>query len=701
MSAISKTPKLVNINEDPALAYLNQHTTYTVVPPIENATSAIQSEPITQLVTNVFQVNPPSGTNGSIQFNANGTYIGDTGLQFDPITDTFTTGSVLANSITINGNANNLKLLGGVNRNVLTTDGNGNLSWSDVLPARSGNTGKFLVTNGVSTEWSSMPYSNFATTTDVANAINNLVGTAPGILDTLGEIANVIGQTNNPEYGIISQLANKANITSLAQVAFSGSYLDLSYKPTISTAGTTGNYEDLHHLPSIPTRLMDLGISDGANGAILTTNGNGAFSFTAPSTVTDRLVNSGRAVTLSSTGQLNLPSANNENSTDNARIHSVKNIDILADMSLWTFSTTGNITFPDNTRQTSAWTGNVAYADITGAPAIPSDTTDLTNGANFITSSELNGYATETWVQNQGYSTSSLYTDSNVTALLGHFGSNNISTTGILNVDSIKLASTISGDVPTVGYSITVTSNIDGGTPNLLLGNSFYITRSSDNQLITSGWTMKTADNTSFTVTNAFPTGPGESYWQVAVDATNIGKTSSDFWPLTFTSPNYLPSSSHAINIETNSNTWQFSIDGNLTLPVGGRILDSNGASVLGGTGTIPPANVYSFLAQSSIPGTTDTYNASTNVDIIIVDSNGGFDAIIALPANPGNGKQYTIKKSTAFASHSIIVNVGSANLDGTGAGTITFNNPFGYVTLVYDTNAEGYWIIGGNYSTV
>ena len=52
---------------------------------------------------------------------------------------------------------------------------------------------------------------------------------------------------------------------------------------------------------------------------------------------------------------------------------------------------------------TVATTGD--YDDLTNKPTIPTDTSDLTNGAGYITSSALNGYATETWVTNQGYST--------------------------------------------------------------------------------------------------------------------------------------------------------------------------------------------------------------------------------------------------------------------------------------------------------
>ena len=58
---------------------------------------------------------------------------------------------------------------------------------------------------------------------------------------------------------------------------------------------------------------------------------------------------------------------------------------------------------------TVATTG--AYSDLTGTPTIPTDTSDLTNGAGFITSSALSGYATETWVGNQGYLTSVSWSD--------------------------------------------------------------------------------------------------------------------------------------------------------------------------------------------------------------------------------------------------------------------------------------------------
>ena len=61
---------------------------------------------------------------------------------------------------------------------------------------------------------------------------------------------------------------------------------------------------------------------------------------------TNTLVNGTYTVTLSTTGQLNLPGAANTES-NNARIQSTDSIDILSNLSKWTFDTDGVLTFPN------------------------------------------------------------------------------------------------------------------------------------------------------------------------------------------------------------------------------------------------------------------------------------------------------------------------------------------------------------------
>ena len=61
--------------------------------------------------------------------------------------------------------------------------------------------------------------------------------------------------------------------------AFSGSYTDLTNKPTLFS----GSYTDLTNKPTIPSALTDLSITDGTSGQVLTTDGAGGFTFTTVS----------------------------------------------------------------------------------------------------------------------------------------------------------------------------------------------------------------------------------------------------------------------------------------------------------------------------------------------------------------------------------------------------------------------------------
>jgi len=69
----------------------------------------------------------------------------------------------------------------------------------------------------------------------------------------------------------------------LAPVAYTGDYANISNTPTYATVATSGAYGDLSGTPTIPSALTDLGITDGTNGQVLTTNGAGGFTFTSVS----------------------------------------------------------------------------------------------------------------------------------------------------------------------------------------------------------------------------------------------------------------------------------------------------------------------------------------------------------------------------------------------------------------------------------
>lgn len=78
--------------------------------------------------------------------------------------------------------------------------------------------------------------------TSVINAaIAAVVGAAPASLDTLKELSDALGGDANFAATVTSQIAAKANTSSLAAVATTGSYGDLLNKPVTGYAATIGD----------------------------------------------------------------------------------------------------------------------------------------------------------------------------------------------------------------------------------------------------------------------------------------------------------------------------------------------------------------------------------------------------------------------------------------------------------------------------
>lgn len=89
---------------------------------------------------------------------------------------------------------------------------------------------------------------------------------------------------------------------------------------------------------------------------------------------------------------------------------------------------------------------------------VPTDTGDLTNGAGYITNSALNGYATETWVQNRGYITTSDIPVNDVTVGGTSVVVNNIAVIPNIPTDTSDLTNgagfITSSDVPVVDVTV-------------------------------------------------------------------------------------------------------------------------------------------------------------------------------------------------------------------------------------------------------
>lgn len=74
----------------------------------------------------------------------------------------------------------------------------------------------------------------------------------------------------------LSELNNDLGFVTTSSLTWN----NITGKPVFSTVSTSGNYNDLINLPTIPSSLTDLGITDGVAGQVLTTDGSGNFTFT-------------------------------------------------------------------------------------------------------------------------------------------------------------------------------------------------------------------------------------------------------------------------------------------------------------------------------------------------------------------------------------------------------------------------------------
>lgn len=108
---------------------------------------------------------------------------------------------------------------------------------------------------------------------------------------------------------------------SLAQVAFTGSYNDLSNKPTLAVVATTGSYNDLSNKPTIPSGQVQSNWTQTTTTAVdfiknKPTIGNGTLSITVGSTATTFTANSteNKSITIPAVSVVaTLPSSPNAN----------------------------------------------------------------------------------------------------------------------------------------------------------------------------------------------------------------------------------------------------------------------------------------------------------------------------------------------------------------------------------------------------
>jgi hypothetical protein len=183
-------------------------------------------------VVNIY--NTPSGITNSVQFLKTSTeFGGDTGFTYNSTTSSVNIQGNLNVGGLINGkfytNTANFRITGGNTGQILTTTGNGNLSWTtfpDVISS------DWNANSGVSQILNKPNLQVYLTTSSFNSTINNYV--------------------TSTEFH--SRFANLSN------VATTGSYNDLTNKPNLSNLAVTGSYNDLSGRPTLPTSIFNLDV---------------------------------------------------------------------------------------------------------------------------------------------------------------------------------------------------------------------------------------------------------------------------------------------------------------------------------------------------------------------------------------------------------------------------------------------------------
>jgi hypothetical protein len=428
-------------------------------------------------ITSAVYVQTVSGPNNSVEFVENGVMAGSSQLSFDPNTNTLSTvNATFSGDVAIDGAINlgdisYVTILGGSDKQVLTTDGLGDLSWQSV---------DFLQ---VPSDWS-------------ATTGNTVILNKPTMPTNLSQLYNDSGYMTTAHF----TYGNLIGKPSFSTVAASGSYNDLIGKPSFATVATTGYYSDLIGSPMITNYNQSLNTgNDVTFNSIKTSNitstsvlnvyaGSNVWSFdntgnlTLPTNSFTINYSNGTQVSLGGNyGDSNVETLLNDYIIDIVTFANTSNVVGAAiavidsdgevalgtdtgNVSLWPsgskfiFDVNGNITLPVG--------GNVNYNNGVsilnglgggGGTTLPSETG---NAGKYLTTDG----STLSWATVSGGGGS--YANGNVVTLLTNFGSNTITTTG--NITAMHF----------IGNGSTLSNiygpNVSGQVSNALIAGTVY-----------------------------------------------------------------------------------------------------------------------------------------------------------------------------------------------------------------------------------
>jgi hypothetical protein len=219
-------------------------------------------------------------------------------------------------------------------------------------------------------------------------------GTVTTASDAEGNITITGAATNLTGYATETFVTTRGYLTSVGTI----SYNDLTDKPNLDSTYTFNVAADDSTLRTISSEETVKFI--GANGITTGSDAEGNITITASSS----LINGNLSVTLNTDGSMTFPSNRIDGGANTIALWSSNQSSLVwrgaggAGQPLqsvvqareglvnigtttgiltgaqnnysWQFNTSGQMTFPDSSQQTTAWTGSVAYTSVTGTPTL-------------------------------------------------------------------------------------------------------------------------------------------------------------------------------------------------------------------------------------------------------------------------------------------------------------------------------------------
>ena len=501
----------------------------------------------------------------------------------------------------------------------------------------------------------------------------------------IGGVALGIDANGNLTTGgtVVGSTPAWANITgkpTFASVATSGAYGDLSGRPTIPTL-TSQLTNDSNF---ITTAVLNNGLNVDIKGSVFADDSTlmvdavdnkiyateltvavGNFVNVNSNNVDVENIN-GLASQINFTvgGYNNLVIENNLVTIQNVslsvagditlggNIRSEGNINIeinLSDSTLrrWQFGEDGNLTFPDATVQSTAWTGSVAYANVTGTPTLFSGSyNDLTNKPDLASTYQFSVAADD--------STQRVISTDEVIKFIG--------AGGITTSSDAEGNITITGAGGSVSSLVNSTKTLSLGSDGSLTSNGALtiktpngVPSSVSNWVGGGGWNNPPYSNlattggtgTGLTVNVSAADGGYININYITIGTAGTGYTAGDV--ITITNENSL-SGTFTIGV-AGTRDWQFDINGGLTLPSGNSssiqsVQDGNYQSKV----TVSPFQILSQARTSQ----SQSYTVADE-DFISASSDGAGTITFVNPT--GSMTEWLLDTFTWGVDHTVRIN--------------------------------------------